>query len=566
MKKALHLLAFILLTFSFNGFAGLGEPVKQIESIKDGAGMMYLFSLGNDGAVYYVRQSESHSQWCKSFVISMGQDSKAADYYKSLPNLAFKQITTNLTPEGSVVVYGLDSKGVLYSNYQSSSGPDNWLGWSSIGTDFQQIAAWKDKSQSLVALKNNESVSFNFIKITSYRVAEGERHWNGWKNLDGWNLNQLVCETSISGYKVVFALSKDGSVYHTWGKEDAWNGWVPLGGVGYKKIDVSKSSDGRLSLFAIDGNNAIYESHQITPEGSWTVWTNLGGGSYKDISSGISGAGRMTLFSLRTDIAVDHIWQNDPGGETWSNWASLGGDAEQSVKCNKLSDGRMVVFVIGGDGKVYYRWQAVPDGYWEDWGCLSDLFAFTDKLCETSLAGYATDNSNKVKIIDKNYSPTQPVTPITPTTPVNPTNNPNQPSNINVPANIPPPPPDTSLCSWSVDHWFFKKSPPWPTINGIVNHNLKIVFYYSEAEAKAIWNTPTPGINYGAKMGFAVLAALKLSGVDPTLPIWKNAKSVEFWLSTLNAKLTPAFLPDADSKMNNIIKGIDAWIRSHLCN
>lgn len=386
---------------SFFAYCRLGEPVKQLESIKDGVGRMYLFTLGNNGAVYYVRQSQPGSQWDKNYAISMTQDNKVGDSYKNLPVLSFKQITSNLTPEGTVVIYGLDNKGVVYANYQRGSESDAWSGWYSIGNDFIQILGWKDKSQSIVGLKTNGSAAFNYMVVNSYREAEGSRNWKGWKNLDGWNLKQLACEETPSGYKVVFALSNDGSVYHNWGKTDNWNSWTPLEGTELKKIEVARMKDGRLSLFAIGGDNAIYERHQITPEGSWTAWTGMGGGNFKDMAACISNAGRITLFGLHSDKAVDHIWQNEPGSEAWSSWSSLGGDVEQSIKCMSRADGRMTVFVTGGDGNVYYRWQAIPDGYWEDWRDLSySEIKEGDKIASNNsgLTIDVNDNSSKKEI------------------------------------------------------------------------------------------------------------------------------------------------------------------------
>ncbi len=538
-------------------FAKFGEPVKQIETTKDGSGRIYVFALGNDGAVRYARQGDAGSGWCRNISIPMSEDSKKEDSWRKPSLFIFKQITTTHKKEGSIVVYGLDSYGNVYGNNQDINNIDTWHGWKLIGTGFSQIEGYKDNSNSLAGLKTiGTSVSYRFEKTNNLTT---EPAWHG---LGGSSFRQIVCE-GTENTKYVFALRYDGSVQYMKGLKYSWSAWSGLEGTELKKIDVEKSANGRMHLFAIGGDNAIYERHEESPGGNWSAWTTLYGGAFKDIFSSLSNSGRVTVFGLHTDVAVDHVWENEPGSGSWSNWMTLGGDVLQSVKSIKRNDGRMVVFAIGGDGKVYYRWQAAPDDYWENWGCLSDMFQTANKLCETSTTGNTTGKTNPVRIIDRNLTPTQPVAPTASPEPPKPSDTPN-PTKSAIP---PAPAPDTALCSQSIDYWFFKRSPRWPDINGIANHNVKVAMnYYSEAEAKSIWNTTTQGINYGARMGFVVITTLRLSGVSPTLPVWKDVKAVENWLRSLNTKLAPGFLPDADIKMNDLIKKIDAWIKGNLCN
>ncbi len=391
MKKSALIFLLALFAFSTGYHNRLGEPVKQIESIKDGAGRLYLFTLGTDGRIYYVRQADKNGPWSATKLINNTEDVRGDDG-RPAPSYLFKQFALGLAHDGALVIYAIDQKGNLKVCNQSIRNADSWGFWTGNppGSFSSQVLAIKsDKQyQQVFAFSVNGTVGYNHMMVTNSGAPEEKRQWDNWVNLYGLNLRQLECaeaffkkpgNTWYSFQPVLFALSNDGSVYkiEQGNSFRNWNNWSSLGGRDLKKITVARNGDGRLVLFAIGGDNDAYERHQLSAmaNSEWSEWTTLNGsGNFKDISGTTSSAGRVTLYGLHVDGSVEHIWQTDPGGTTWSAWSPLYGGQLQSIKAERNEDGRMVVFAIGGDGQVYFRWQAVPDGYWEEWGNLSTMF------------------------------------------------------------------------------------------------------------------------------------------------------------------------------------------------
>ncbi len=391
MKKSLFIFFLVFSSFSTGHYSRLGEPVKQIETIKDGAGRLYLFTLGSDGRIYYARQAVKNGPWSTTKIINNTEDVRG-DTGLPPPSYLFKQFALGLAHDGALVIYAIDQKGNLKVCNQSNSNPELWGFWTGNppGSFSSQVLAIKtDKQyQQVFAFSVNGTVGYNHLMVSNSGSPEERRYWDTWVNLYGLNLRQLDCaeifykkpgNSWYSYLPVLFALSNDGSVYkiEQGNSFRNWNNWSSLGGTDLKKINVTRNSDGRLVLFAIGGDNDAYERHQLSagPNSEWSEWTTLNGShNFKDISGTVSTAGRVTLFGLHTDGSVEHIWQTDPGGINWSAWSPLYGGQIQSIRAERNEDGRMAVFAIGGDGQVYYRWQAVPDGYWEEWDNLSTKF------------------------------------------------------------------------------------------------------------------------------------------------------------------------------------------------
>ncbi len=566
MKKAIFPLTLFLFAAAISVNARLGEPVKQIETIRGPMSRIFVFTLSNEGDVSYVRQESVTHDFCRSVTLNMTLDNKAADSYKKLTVLKFKQITLSLTPEGAIVVFGsyepYNGLSDIYYTTQDLNNIDSWVGWKLLPNSkgFSQITGWKDRSQSIAGLKNiGLSVSFNYMKVTSLRQVEGSRQWSGWKDLDGHNLKQIACGISKTK-KYVFGLSNDGAVYYTSGTQDAWSGWSNLEGLDLKKIEVGSMSDGRLILFAIGGDNDTYERHQVTPDGGWSDWsTLLGSNNFKGISCTISKAGRVTLFGLHFDGSVDFIAQTNPETDAWSPWSPLYGSEIQSIESYSNWEGRMLISSIGGDGKVYNRWQAAPDGSWKEWDNLSDIFSSADNICN-SVTLLAFGNANSIPVPDKKY----PYLPPTTTTDA-PTTPPNQtvpPAPVNPPATVNPP---VTACSYSQGYWFANSDHPWPDLNGAEEGNITVGGYnYSEAEGRSIWNSSNASGISESKKAFLSVCTIKLSVVPPAANVWTYVNALENWLKSLT-KLTPANLPAGATSIKKSCSKLEQWISTNHC-
>lgn len=117
-------------------------------------------------------------------------------------------------------------------------------------------------------------------------------------------------------------------------------------------------------------------------------------------------------------------------------------------------------------------------------------------------------------------------------------------------------------CSFSQGYYFAKPNFVWPssvTIGGYV---------YTQAQGKAIWDTPNRGGIADAKKAFLQVAAIKLSGasVGKCATVWADVKIIEDWLKSLNTKLTPANIRNFSNPAAAQAAGkIGEWIDKNHC-
>jgi ABC-type uncharacterized transport system auxiliary subunit len=116
-------------------------------------------------------------------------------------------------------------------------------------------------------------------------------------------------------------------------------------------------------------------------------------------------------------------------------------------------------------------------------------------------------------------------------------------------------------CSMSQGFWFASPVSVWPSTGVTVAG-----FSYTEAEAKAIWNTSNANGLRDSKKGFTQVAAIKLSGtVAPNASVWADVTIVENWLATLG-KLSESNLPTGNADAAAAAGRIGDWITANHCN
>lgn len=120
----------------------------------------------------------------------------------------------------------------------------------------------------------------------------------------------------------------------------------------------------------------------------------------------------------------------------------------------------------------------------------------------------------------------------------------------------------TQGCSMSQGYWFASPAAVWPSAGVTVGGHT-----YSEAEAKAIWNTSNQNGLSDSKKAFTQLVAIKLSAstISATASVWGDVAIAEAYLSTLN-KLTPSYLPTGDAAASSAAGAIGNWINNNHCN
>jgi hypothetical protein len=120
----------------------------------------------------------------------------------------------------------------------------------------------------------------------------------------------------------------------------------------------------------------------------------------------------------------------------------------------------------------------------------------------------------------------------------------------------------TQGCSMSQGYWFASPAAVWPSSGVTVGGHT-----YTEAEAKAIWNTSNQNGLPDSKKAFTQLVAIKLSSstIGANASVWSDVSVAENYLSTLN-KLTPSYLPTGDTSASSSAGAIGVWINNNHCN
>lgn len=116
-------------------------------------------------------------------------------------------------------------------------------------------------------------------------------------------------------------------------------------------------------------------------------------------------------------------------------------------------------------------------------------------------------------------------------------------------------------CSMSQGYWFASPVAVWPT-SGVTVAG----YTYTEAEAKAIWNSTNVSGIADSKKGFLQVATIYLSGstVNSSASVWANVSAVEAWLATLG-KLSPSNLPTGNTAVGSAAGQIGYWINANHC-
>lgn len=114
----------------------------------------------------------------------------------------------------------------------------------------------------------------------------------------------------------------------------------------------------------------------------------------------------------------------------------------------------------------------------------------------------------------------------------------------------------------SQGYWFASPAAVWPSTGVTVGGHT-----YTEAEAKAIWNTSNQNGLADSKKAFTQLVAIKLSAstIGNNASVWSEVAVAESYLSTLS-KLSPSYLPTGNSAASNAAGAIGVWINTNHCN
>ena len=325
------------------GMGVTGGPVI----IRDAAGRLHAFVVGDDQALWHIRQISPNSVW------------NAWNSFGGKIDLL--RVATNQDGRLEVFARGAEDR-ALWHMWEISPGGE-WSDWSPLGgqIDLLEVQANLDGRLEVFVRGIADQALWHI-----WQVAPNS-FWSVWASLGG-QIDMLSTASNIDGRIEVFARGTDKALWHIWqtAPTNGWSTWDSLGGQ-IDLLSVQPNQDGRLEAFVRGTDKALWHIWQLVPGGTWSGWWTFGG-QIDLLSVAPNQDGRIEVFARGTDQALWHIWQTAPNNG-WSAWDSLGGQIDLlAVQSNQ--DGRLEVFARRMDKALWHIWQTSPNNGWSAWDSL----------------------------------------------------------------------------------------------------------------------------------------------------------------------------------------------------
>ena len=259
-----------------------------------------------------------------------------------------------------------------------------------LATGFGTLILRPDGRLQLFAIGVISAQSNALLHIMQTAPSQG---WTSWASLGApaaaGGLNRPAVAQSADGRLEVFAVGRDGALWHIWqtSVNGGWSSWASHGAPpgtqvgGLRQAAIAPNSQGRLELFVLGEDKALWHIWQVAPNGGWSNWASHGTPpgttfTFSGPAMAASADGRLELFICGDDNALWHIWQVAPSGG-WSPWTSHGrppstnppfpGGVWNTPGLALNSAGRLELFVAGTNTELWHIWQTVPNQGWSGW-------------------------------------------------------------------------------------------------------------------------------------------------------------------------------------------------------
>ena len=160
----------------------------------------------------------------------------------------------------------------------------------------------------------------------------------------GGGAEDLALTVLNRGGLAVFALGRDGAVYHRWQDRPGsrWHEWESLGGPA-RSLSVARTSSGGLALFVTGPDGRVGARYQTQPFARWTQWLDLQGNAGAVLGQQSYTEG-LEAFVLGTDDEIRHAWCARLG-TPWTEWQLL----EREAAGHRLGASREERALFPGD-------------------------------------------------------------------------------------------------------------------------------------------------------------------------------------------------------------------------
>jgi hypothetical protein len=262
-----------------------------------GAGDMYVFARGADGAIY--ERHLAGGAWTPWASIG-GQTSSgpAAVAYA-----------------GQIHVFVLGTDNAIWQNVLRAEG---WSGWSSLGgygTSAPAAVARRGTSYLDVAVRGGDNAIWQMTYIPGV----------GWTNASlGGNLTSAPAVNSQDPHVLnVWARGTDGQLYQRAWNGSAWSDWTPLGGGLLGAPSVLSRAENHIDVFVRGTDRAMHQRWWHGGLG-WSAWGQIDPLPLDSTPAAASDEpDHVVLFARQGANIVVKEWRAATGFGQWSDWGPV---------------------------------------------------------------------------------------------------------------------------------------------------------------------------------------------------------------------------------------------------
>lgn len=302
-------------------------------------------------------------------------------------------------------VFGIGDDGAVWWRRQTSAGSTSYTPWASLGGNCTSFALARDASNTIRVLATGADGSLRHIapggttwtkilesganSVVAVRRVDGRiaalyRNQAGFLFFieqsisGGWtepvfmdrSVGLVAADLESDGRIHVFAIGTSGDLVHRrrLSSDGGWSPWTSEGGI-IDLLSVVRDNAGRLHVFGRGTDKAAWHIRQQSANSSqWGTWQSLNGWIDR-LAVTITSAGVVWVIVRGSDGRVYQRQQTSAGSTTWnSNWILLSGDPIGEIAAARNGNDRISVLGTSQTNELLIRSQSAPTGTLAGWG------------------------------------------------------------------------------------------------------------------------------------------------------------------------------------------------------
>jgi uncharacterized phage protein gp47/JayE/acylphosphatase len=233
------------------GFGVAGPPTM----ILDPAGEAHVFVVGDDAALWHIRQYSPDVPW---------------GAWESLGG-QIDLLAVGKNQDGRLEVFARGANDQALWHIRQTSPGGSWSSWSFLGSRIDLLAVGTNQDGRLEVFARGRDQGLWHI----WQLAPNSG-WGSWWPLGG-QIDLLAVGSNQDGRIEVFARGTDQALWHIWqvAPNGSWGSWASLG----DRIDllsVGANQDGCIQVLVRGPGAILKETEQTAPNNGWTTFLSLG--------------------------------------------------------------------------------------------------------------------------------------------------------------------------------------------------------------------------------------------------------------------------------------------------